>query len=703
MIIKSLRINNFRLFQDRQLFFSSGLNIVIGPNEAGKSTLVSALKHALYTDPVSKSKMIAADISGWDEGDSRKAEIEIEFEAEGINYVFEKNFLSKETFLKAKNENRWQYKGKEALEKIVEIYGIPNVEMFETSASLNHEDLEKVRKSTTFVAALQNASTQGSRDGRIQDILRQIDLEIQNLRRGMVALAKNPGLIRSAMDDLKRLEIEKEEKGVRWKEQQGLIEKYKQLVTRKDGLEVKEKELARIIDVSETYYRKQKEYNEINTQRTELEERIEKIEEIEGEYKKIANELLAFESEKRQSYLETQKILTEYEKEIDSLNNSVAVLKGKKRETILKKAKEQQLFLKGLGITLGLSGIVASVKYWEFIFLGLGGVVMFLLAVKIQKIYEKFLRVNEDSQIEGLREQILQENTKIEMALSKIDMVTIQELDHTIHEYEKKLVRKEEKGNALTGLLGNENLEKLKQKKSTLAQEAEGIRAVYLTEEIKMGVLDTRALSVDRGNYAQVRRELEDVRADIARLEGRLGVEQISLEEISETEDRYDLAKEKYKNSKNKLAVLTLLSDMLGEATQDTTVLVAHAVREIVEKYIKVITEGKYTRARLDRELELEVYSPEKNDWINPMKYLSSGACDQIFFLVRYGYFKLLSNGKRPFLVLDDAFLAFDSIRMKSAMELLKVLAEENQIIYLTHRKNLAKYGDTLYLCEWYR
>ncbi|MBW1991322.1 MAG: AAA family ATPase [Deltaproteobacteria bacterium] len=48
MIIRELRLNPFAGLADQKLHFVRGLNVVVGPNEAGKSTIVNALKMVLF-------------------------------------------------------------------------------------------------------------------------------------------------------------------------------------------------------------------------------------------------------------------------------------------------------------------------------------------------------------------------------------------------------------------------------------------------------------------------------------------------------------------------------------------------------------------------------------------------------------------------------------------------------------------------------
>ena len=55
MIVHRLRLHPFGCFVDRELAFAPGLTVVLGPNEAGKSTFYRALRHALFV-PTTLSK-----------------------------------------------------------------------------------------------------------------------------------------------------------------------------------------------------------------------------------------------------------------------------------------------------------------------------------------------------------------------------------------------------------------------------------------------------------------------------------------------------------------------------------------------------------------------------------------------------------------------------------------------------------------------
>lgn len=55
MIINKIKIGSFGCFSDKELEFKKGLNVIIGPNEAGKSTAFNAIQKVLFT-PVKLTK-----------------------------------------------------------------------------------------------------------------------------------------------------------------------------------------------------------------------------------------------------------------------------------------------------------------------------------------------------------------------------------------------------------------------------------------------------------------------------------------------------------------------------------------------------------------------------------------------------------------------------------------------------------------------
>ena len=96
------------------------------------------------------------------------------------------------------------------------------------------------------------------------------------------------------------------------------------------------------------------------------------------------------------------------------------------------------------------------------------------------------------------------------------------------------------------------------------------------------------------------------------------------------------------------------------------------------------ITGGRYRRVRVDDQtLDISVYAPEKGDWV-PTTQLSQGTADQVFLAARLGLVRLVTGDRRPPLILDDPFVTFDDDRARQSLELLRELAADFQVIYLT-------------------
>ena len=99
---------------------------------------------------------------------------------------------------------------------------------------------------------------------------------------------------------------------------------------------------------------------------------------------------------------------------------------------------------------------------------------------------------------------------------------------------------------------------------------------------------------------------------------------------------------------------------------------------------LAIVTDGRYRRVRVDdRTLDIDVYAPEKADWV-PVRSLSQGTIDLVFLVARLGLVRLVTGDRRPPLVFDDPFVTFDDARATRALGLLKTIATDFQVIYLT-------------------
>lgn len=92
MIIKSVELANFRKFRDplRIEGFPNGLNIVVEPNETGKSTLLDALRAAFFIRHSTKNEVTRSFVP---KGDDVAPRISVDFQIGGHAWSLEKQFI----------------------------------------------------------------------------------------------------------------------------------------------------------------------------------------------------------------------------------------------------------------------------------------------------------------------------------------------------------------------------------------------------------------------------------------------------------------------------------------------------------------------------------------------------------------------------------------------------------------------------------
>ncbi len=67
-----------------------------------------------------------------------------------------------------------------------------------------------------------------------------------------------------------------------------------------------------------------------------------------------------------------------------------------------------------------------------------------------------------------------------------------------------------------------------------------------------------------------------------------------------------------------------------------------------------------------------------------PVTSLSQGTLDLVYLIARLGLVRLVTGDRRPPLVFDDPFVTLDDARAARALSLLKGIAADFQVIYLT-------------------
>lgn len=129
-----------------------------------------------------------------------------------------------------------------------------------------------------------------------------------------------------------------------------------------------------------------------------------------------------------------------------------------------------------------------------------------------------------------------------------------------------------------------------------------------------------------------------------------------------------------------------------ADLLDDTMALLEHAKENLSGSYLGPIRNNfaKYLN-RLwkeqeggvlvtpDLDVQLERYGQARE-----LGYFSAGQTDMVMLGMRFALVDALFTEEKPFVILDDPFINLDDDRTQEALALLKTLAEDRQIIYLT-------------------
>jgi uncharacterized protein YhaN len=115
---------------------------------------------------------------------------------------------------------------------------------------------------------------------------------------------------------------------------------------------------------------------------------------------------------------------------------------------------------------------------------------------------------------------------------------------------------------------------------------------------------------------------------------------------------------------------------------------------------LAAVTDGRYRRVRVnDKTLDIDVHAPEKDDWV-PVTSLSQGTLDLVYLVARLGLVRLVTGDRRPPLIFDDPFVTLDDARAGRALTLLKGIAADFQVIYMTTSSRYDEAADAVVVLD---
>ena len=157
-----------------------------------------------------------------------------------------------------------------------------------------------------------------------------------------------------------------------------------------------------------------------------------------------------------------------------------------------------------------------------------------------------------------------------------------------------------------------------------------------------------------------------------------------ALGDPEELEHRQEELREELTRRQGEYAALETALEVLREANSALQSRFSPRLNQRAGELFSALTGGKYQEVTLTRELEA---SAREAGAVLPRRAitLSQGTVDQLYLAVRLAVCELALPAEDPSpLVLDDALTDFDDGRMALALDCLKNLSQERQILLFT-------------------
>jgi DNA repair protein SbcC/Rad50 len=253
------------------------------------------------------------------------------------------------------------------------------------------------------------------------------------------------------------------------------------------------------------------------------------------------------------------------------------------------------------------------------------------------------------------------------------------------------LVEAAEARAALAALLGPETIERLEERRAQAAAEYEQHVARHGSLASLAG--DRQSLATEQWS---VRQRLREAELQTTELRTRIRDREEGLGDVAALKERMADLGERMARMEQARDAIRIAREALREAATETHRAFAPHLNRALARNLATITDGRYRQAVVDEDLRIQVEAPETGRLV-PVDALSRGTQDQIYLIERLEIVRLLTRagGNLP-LWLDDPFARFDAVRLRLALQLLRDVAAERQVVLFSEDVSLIDHAQAI-------
>lgn len=697
MHISQLILRDFGKFTDFTVDFTPGINLVKGPNEAGKSTLAAAVTMALFSQPASDSQRVTG-IARWGEG---KAPIlEAILNIDGANYKLVRDFDKGVSNIEPKNIALPGGEKADLNSWLSEKLGISSEEIFESTACIKQGMINHIDNSIEAIKdKLESLVTKGNEEQATSSTLNKIRERIRSISEN----DGQEGWLKTQEEEIS-YNIEKLERDIstlRGKRAE-LVQLETTHVNIQDDLSSRKKKLEMGLKAAEVSQRMDDHNAEVNRLQRQTEAAKEpgrKIEELKSQrssLKRITRDDLA---------------------EIEQMESRLAYLRPKRsglEEDTLEADEELQSYKIGsLSIFATVLGLLASGFFVGNYYLQLvpdilphlyyslvGSAGTFLLGLTVlqsRRQHKRYLSKKHEKlaeKLENLKKDIEEREKNLATRLQNYLAPSVNDLKKNQWQYEEIEKQLEKATKQYNEIMAGSTMSDLESRLASLENEAKVVTGE--NEEMAQHHVDPTELEREKLAVNEIEERLKDLVRGRTTLIQQIEMAEGGSELLASYMERKERLKQEYGYRKYHLSVLELTLQCIEEARQNALVSKLEILNNRVSEILDGLTGGRYTKVRFDKSnLKFEAWSGDRGEWVDPEKWLSSGTVDQIYFAARLALADLISDERNSILILDDPFANFDDNRLGNAMKVLKGLSQNHQILLLTSHDHYDSWADS--------
>lgn len=701
MLLKRVSIKRLRNLRDFECDLASGVTVIIGPNEAGKSSFVEGLLLGLFGNVASTAKAID-ECTSW--GRETKPEILLEFNVDDSSFSLRKDFQNKSVELRNADTGEVWTDRRSVDQFMADALGVATERLYASTACISQAEVRDIGHATKELPSqLERRLTGAGLETSSEDALSWLGKRVTAL--------KKTGTKRSTHGAIQAREVELGELKGQLAELQGPLQKRSEARARMSELG---RELADVqvelevsrsaLEKAEAYAQAQEKRDLTGAQFGKVDQRTRRIEELNSRLKQLDDQLNQSEPVS-QTELNTVRNL---EARSEAKQEEKAQLQDKLAKPVPTRAPALLRFLPAIAIGTGVVMCVGTAMAWIFtgepvysLALGVGALLALLVGVVSLLLLRQFggvsTREPDVQRLNQTEEALGRLESELQSVLQRHGVSEVDELHAQAEAYQRLLESKKEVTNILEGLCAGETQE-------TIAAERERLLAELALAERTLSELGPYALEpVELERFRMKVNQLTQREQDLSKseLECKLILEGEThgVEDLRELEERRAAIEDELSQLRRRLEIYELAFHIIAGARDEAIEAASSAVESAVASYMGHITSGRYDEIRWNKEnARFEVFSTGKEDWIAPGSELSAGTMDQLYLATRLALVGAICGDAKPPLIFDDPFVSFDETRKQNAMSLCKKLSAKfgYQIVFLTCDSSYEPLVDTV-------